>query len=83
MKLFVRTVLASAVAAGALAAAVAPASAAVSAEGAHAAAGAQAVVANPKAIKAAAYNQARSILANAGSQTAASRIPSTGRTMCR
>lgn len=71
MKITVRTGLAAAVAAGAVAAAVAPASAAIGAENARAATRAHAVAANPKAIKPAAYNQARSILAKAGSQTAA------------
>ncbi|GHG53994.1 hypothetical protein [Streptomyces griseocarneus] len=79
MKLTVRTGIAAAVAVGALAVAVAPASAAVGGGDARAAAGAHAVVPNPKSIKPAAYNQARSILANAGSQTAAKSHPIHGK----
>ncbi|MEU1818823.1 hypothetical protein ABZ543_27080 [Streptomyces roseifaciens] len=79
MKLLVRTGLVAAVAAGAIAIAVAPASAAVGVVDAHAVAGAHAVAPNPKTIKAAAYNQARSILANAGSQTAAKSHPIHGK----
>ncbi|MFI9721580.1 hypothetical protein ACIHFE_18315 [Streptomyces sp. NPDC052396] len=74
---FARTGLAAVVTAGALALAVVPASAAVVST--HQAAGAHAVAANPKTIKAAAYNQARSILANAGSQTAAKSHPVHGK----
>ncbi|WP_269853556.1 hypothetical protein [Streptomyces sp. RPT161] len=47
----------------------------MSAENAPVAAGVHAVVANPQRISAAAYNQARSILAQAGSQTAAKSHP--------
>ncbi|GHF46629.1 MULTISPECIES: hypothetical protein [Streptomyces] len=71
MKSSIRTGLVAALAAGAVATAVVPASAAVTSGASHAVAGAHAVAANPKTIKPAAYNQARSILANAGSQTAA------------
>ncbi|MFF3631308.1 hypothetical protein [Streptomyces sp. NPDC002164] len=79
MKLIVRTGLAAVVAVGVVAAAVAPASAAFGPWRARAVAGAHAVAANPKAIKPAAYNQARSILANAGSQTAAKSHPVHGK----
>ncbi|MGW1864589.1 hypothetical protein ACWCPS_03390 [Streptomyces mauvecolor] len=80
MQFIVRTGMAAALAVGALAAVVAPASAsAVVADGAHAVSGAHPVVANPKTIKPAAYNQARSILANAGSQTAAKSHPVHGK----
>ncbi len=79
MKLIVRTGLAAAVAVGAFAVAVAPASAAVSTANAHTVTSAQAVVANPKTIKPAAYNQARSTLAKAGSQTAAKSHPIHGK----
>ncbi|WP_438289781.1 hypothetical protein [Streptomyces sp. HUAS TT7] len=79
MQFIVRTGIAAALAVGALAAVVAPASAAVVADGAHAVSGAHAVAANPKTIKPAAYNQARSILANAGSQTAAKSHPVHGK----
>lgn len=67
----IRTGLVAVLAAGAVATAVVPASAAVTAGTSHAVAGAHAVAANPKTIKPAAYNQARSILADAGSKTAA------------
>ncbi|MBO0654200.1 hypothetical protein J1792_15900 [Streptomyces triculaminicus] len=76
MKLTVRTGIAAVVAAGALAVAVAPASAAVAGD---VATGTHAVVPNPKSIKPAAYNQARSILAKAGSQTAAKSHPIHGK----
>ncbi|MFE5737808.1 hypothetical protein [Streptomyces celluloflavus] len=79
MKLIVRTGLAVAAAVGAIAVAVAPASAAIGTENAPAAASSHAVAANPKTIKPAAYNQARSILANAGSQTAAKSHPVHGK----
>ncbi|MFI6048933.1 hypothetical protein ACIBCO_02455 [Streptomyces violascens] len=78
MQFIVRTGIAAALAVGTLAAVVAPASAVV-ADGAHAVSGAHAVAANPKTIKPAAYNQARSILANAGSQTAAKSHPVHGK----
>ncbi|GAA4615252.1 hypothetical protein GCM10023195_67100 [Actinoallomurus liliacearum] len=71
MKLLVRTGLTVAAAVTVAAVASASASAAVGTENAHVAAGTHTVAANPKTIKPAAYNQARSILANAGSQTAA------------
>ncbi|MFF7727037.1 hypothetical protein [Streptomyces sp. NPDC008001] len=79
MKLITRTGIAAVLAAGAIAAAVVPASAAVSGAEHTAVAGAHSVVANPKTIKAAAYNQARSILAAAGSQTAAKSHPVHGK----
>uniref|UniRef100_A0AAU2UWL6 Uncharacterized protein n=1 Tax=Streptomyces sp. NBC_00003 TaxID=2903608 RepID=A0AAU2UWL6_9ACTN len=79
MQFIVRTGIAAAIAVGALAAVVAPASAAVVADGAHSVSGAHAVAANPKTIKPAAYNQARSILAKAGSQTAAKSHPIHGK----
>ncbi|GAA2722815.1 MULTISPECIES: hypothetical protein [Streptomyces] len=78
MKFIVRTGLAALLTAGAVATAVAPAVAAGTGH-APAVAGAHAVVANPKTIKAAAYNQARSILAKAGSQTAAKSHPIHGK----
>ncbi|MEV4433849.1 hypothetical protein [Streptomyces sp. NPDC049585] len=78
MKLIVRTGLAAVLAAGTIAAAVAPASAAVTG-GTGTVAGVHAAVANPKTIKAAAYNQARSILASAGSRTAAKSHPIHGK----
>lgn len=79
MNLIARTGLAAAVAVGAVATVVAPASAAVNADHARAESGTHAVAANPKTIKTAAYNQARSILANAGSQTAAKSHPIHGK----
>ncbi|WP_329461329.1 hypothetical protein [Streptomyces sp. NBC_01431] len=79
MKLIVRTGLAIVASAAALAAAALPASAAIAAENPGVGAVAHAVAANPKTIKAAAYNQARSILANAGSQTAAKSHPVHGK----
>lgn len=79
MNVIVRTGLTAAVAIGAIAAAVAPASAAVGTGNTHPVSGVHAVVANPKTIKAAAYNQARSILAKAGSQTAAKSHPIHGK----
>ncbi|MCA6091231.1 hypothetical protein LE181_03480 [Streptomyces sp. SCA3-4] len=78
MKFITRAGLAAAVATGAIAVAVAPASAAVGVGTGHAASSAH-VLANPKTIKPAAYNQARSILANAGSQTAAKSHPIHGK----
>ncbi|MCC3777779.1 hypothetical protein [Streptomyces sp. UNOB3_S3] len=79
MNLITRTGLAAVVAVGAVATVVAPASAAIGADHARAASGTHAVAANPKTIKPAAYNQARSILANAGSQTAAKSHPIHGK----
>ncbi|MFF9347049.1 hypothetical protein [Streptomyces sp. NPDC014734] len=79
MKLVVRTGLAAVAAVAAAAAVVAPASTAVATENTRVAAGAHTVAANPKAIKPAAYNQARSILAGAGSRTAAKSHPVHGR----
>ncbi|MEU1625603.1 hypothetical protein ABZ746_09800 [Streptomyces sp. NPDC020096] len=79
MKRIVQAGLAAVVAVGAVAAAVVPASAAIGIENARTVPGAHAVAANPKAIKPAAYNQARSILANAGSQTAAKSHPIHGK----
>ncbi|MFE3521355.1 hypothetical protein ACFXOD_07150 [Streptomyces sp. NPDC059161] len=76
MKLIVRTGLAIVVSAAALAAAALPA---IATENPGVGAVAHAVAANPKTIKAAAYNQARSILANAGSQTAAKSHPVHGK----
>ncbi|GHC40870.1 hypothetical protein [Streptomyces cinnamoneus] len=78
MKFITRAGLAAAVATGAIAVAVAPASAAVGVGNGHTASSAH-VLANPKTIKPAAYNQARSILANAGSQTAAKSHPIHGK----
>ncbi|MFE6054310.1 hypothetical protein ACFQ6N_26455 [Kitasatospora sp. NPDC056446] len=72
-----RNALAIVVTAGALGAAVAPV--AVAAEQAPPTAGVQAQVRNPKTVKADAYNQARSILAKAGSQTAAKSHPVHGK----
>ncbi|MEV5506464.1 hypothetical protein [Streptomyces orinoci] len=71
-----RIAVAAAVTMGVATMAVAPASAAVAT--AHSPRTA-AVAANPKTIKAAEYNQARSILANAGSQTAAKSHPVHGK----
>ncbi|WP_250304956.1 hypothetical protein OG204_01870 [Streptomyces sp. NBC_01387] len=79
MKLIIRTWLTTAVAVGALASAVAPASATIGTGNARVVTSAHTVAANPKAIKPAAYNQARSILANAGSQTAAKSHPVHGK----
>ncbi|MGW7002695.1 hypothetical protein ACWGCW_07665 [Streptomyces sp. NPDC054933] len=79
MKRIVQAGLAAVVAVGAVAAAVVPASAAIGIENARTVPGAHAVAANPKAIKPAAYNQARSLLANAGSQTAAKSHPIHGK----
>lgn len=79
MKLIVQTGLAAVVAVGVVATAVAPASAALGPGSARTAADARPAVANPKTIKAAAYNQARSILTNAGSQTAAKSHPVHGK----
>ncbi|MFF4185030.1 hypothetical protein ACFYZ9_17700 [Streptomyces sp. NPDC001691] len=79
MQFIARTGLATVLAVGAFAAAVAPASAAVAVDGARTVSGAHAIAANPKTIKPAAYNQARSILANAGSQTAAKSHPVHGK----
>ncbi|MFD8751488.1 hypothetical protein ACFV0O_11000 [Kitasatospora sp. NPDC059577] len=72
-----RNALAVLVTAGALCAAAAPV--ATAAEQAQPVAGVQAQVRNPKTVKADAYNQARSILANAGSQTAAKSHPIHGK----
>lgn len=79
MKFVVRTGLVVAVAAAAVAVAVAPASAVIGAETDHVVVAGAQVRANPKTIKPAAYNQARSILANAGSQTAAKSHPIHGK----
>ena len=79
MKLIVRTGLAIVASVAALTAAALPASAAIAAEHPGVGAVAHAVAANPKTIKAAAYNQARSILAKAGSQTAAKSHPVHGK----
>ncbi|MEV7599461.1 hypothetical protein AB0O91_18990 [Kitasatospora sp. NPDC089797] len=73
MNRIVRNALATVLTAGALTAAVAPA--AMAAERAPSVAGVQAQVRNPKTVKAADYNQARSTLANAGSKTAAKSHP--------
>ncbi|MFJ9845675.1 hypothetical protein ACIRYZ_35600 [Kitasatospora sp. NPDC101155] len=73
----VRSALTTLVAAGALTAAVAPV--AMAAEQTRSVARVQAQVRNPKTVKADAYNQARSILANAGSQTAAKSHPIHGK----
>ncbi|MEV5240720.1 hypothetical protein AB0K89_16705 [Streptomyces cinnamoneus] len=78
MKFITRAGLAAAVATGAIAVAVAPASAAVGVGTGHTASSAH-VLANPNTIKPAAYNQARSILANAGSKTAAKSHPIHGK----
>jgi hypothetical protein len=59
--------------------AVAPASAAIGAETDQVVVADSQVRANPKTIKPAAYNQARSILANAGSQAAAKSHPIHGK----
>ncbi|WP_235482982.1 hypothetical protein [Streptomyces roseoverticillatus] len=80
MKLIVRTGLVAAAALGAVATAVIPASAAVVTDGPRPVAGAHAVTPNPKTIKAADYNQARSTLAKAGSKTAAKSHPVHGKT---
>ncbi|MEU9042768.1 MULTISPECIES: hypothetical protein [unclassified Kitasatospora] len=77
MDRILRNVLVAAAAAGALGIAAAPA--AMAAEQAQPVAGVQAQVRNPKTVKADAYNQARSILANAGSQTAAKSHPIHGK----
>ncbi|MFG2844940.1 hypothetical protein ACGF12_17475 [Kitasatospora sp. NPDC048296] len=77
MNRIVRSALTTVVAAGALTAAVAPV--AMAAEQTRSVAGVQAQVRNPKTVKADAYNQARSILANAGSQTAAKSHPIHGK----
>ncbi|MFE5582886.1 hypothetical protein [Kitasatospora sp. NPDC056531] len=77
MNRIVRSALTAVVAAGALTAAVAPV--AMAAEQTRSVAGVQAQVRNPKTVKADAYNQARSILANAGSQTAAKSHPIHGK----
>lgn len=79
MKLIVRTAIAAAVTIGVVAVAGAPASAVIGTGNARAAAGAHTVATNPKTVKPAAYNQARSILANAGSQTAAKSHPVHGK----
>ncbi|MFB7633568.1 hypothetical protein ACFC0M_21870 [Streptomyces sp. NPDC056149] len=79
MKPLIRTGVVAALAAGALAAAVLPAAAAASAESARPATGAHRALANPQRVSAAAYNQARSILAQAGSQTAAKSHPVHGK----
>ncbi|RKT17745.1 hypothetical protein BX285_2135 [Streptomyces sp. 1114.5] len=83
MDRLLRNTLAIVVTAGALGIAAAPvATAADQAQpmaGVQAAAGVQAQVRNPKTVKADAYNQARSILANAGSQTAAKSHPIHGK----
>ncbi|MEV5283067.1 hypothetical protein [Streptomyces sp. NPDC051994] len=79
MKLIVRTGLAIVASVAALTAAALPASAAIATEHPGVGAVAHAVAANPKTIKAAAYNQARSILAKAGSQTAAKSHPVHGK----
>ncbi|MFJ8625723.1 hypothetical protein ACIRD3_23130 [Kitasatospora sp. NPDC093550] len=73
----VRNALVTLVAAGALTAALAPV--ATAAEQARTATRAPARPANPKTVKADAYNQARSILAQAGSQTAAKSHPIHGK----
>ncbi|MEV7772591.1 hypothetical protein [Kitasatospora sp. NPDC086791] len=72
-----RNALAVLVTTGALSAVAAPL--ATAAEQAPAVAGVQAQIRNPKTVKADAYNQARSILANAGSQTAAKSHPIHGK----
>ncbi|MGW3040152.1 hypothetical protein ACWC9T_08910 [Kitasatospora sp. NPDC001159] len=77
MNRIVRNALATVVLTGALTAAVAPV--AMAAEQTRSVAGVQAQVRNPKTVKADAYNQARSILANAGSQTAAKSHPIHGK----
>ncbi|MFH8382999.1 hypothetical protein ACH4E7_18925 [Kitasatospora sp. NPDC018058] len=77
MNRIVRNALATVVMTGALTAAVAPV--AMAAEQTRSVAGIQAQVRNPKTVKADAYNQARSILANAGSQTAAKSHPIHGK----
>ncbi|MFH9351446.1 hypothetical protein [Kitasatospora sp. NPDC017646] len=76
MNRIVRSALVTVVAAGALTAAVAPV--AMAAEQTQSVARVQAQLSNPKTVKAAAYNQARSILAQAGSQTAAKSHPAHG-----
>ncbi|MFD9685348.1 hypothetical protein ACFWXO_06260 [Kitasatospora sp. NPDC059088] len=76
MNRLVRNALVTVVAAGALTAAVAPV--AMAADQTRTAGTAQARLANPKTVKAAAYNQARSTLAQAGSQTAAKSHPAHG-----
>ncbi|MBT2387565.1 hypothetical protein [Streptomyces sp. ISL-11] len=75
----VRIGLAAAATVGALAVAVAPASAAVATAPAHTVAGAQAATPNPNTVKAAAFNQARSILAGAGAASAAKTHPVHGK----
>ncbi|MFJ2867306.1 hypothetical protein [Kitasatospora sp. NPDC087314] len=77
MKRIVRNALVTVAAAGALGVAVAPA--AMAAEQAQPVAGVQAQLRNPKTVKADAYNQARSILAKAGSQSAAKSHPVHGK----
>ncbi|MFF2141355.1 hypothetical protein [Kitasatospora sp. NPDC058190] len=77
MNRIVRSALTTVVVAGALTAAAAPV--AMAAEQTRSVAGVQAQVRNPKTVKADAYNQARSILANAGSQTAAKSHPIHGK----
>ncbi|MGW2374677.1 MULTISPECIES: hypothetical protein [Kitasatospora] len=76
MNRIVRNALVTVVTAGALTAAVAPV--AMATEQTRSVAGVQAQINNPKTVKAAAYNQARSILAQAGSQTAAKSHPAHG-----
>ncbi|WP_199807883.1 hypothetical protein [Streptomyces sp. NRRL S-350] len=78
MDRLLRNTLVAAAAVGALGIAAAPAATAAT-EQAQPVAGVQAQVRNPKTVKADAYNQARSILAHAGSQTAAKSHPVHGK----
>ncbi|MFJ7908859.1 hypothetical protein [Kitasatospora sp. NPDC096204] len=71
-----RNALATVIVTGALTAAAAPA--ALAAEQAPTTAGVRAELRNPKTIKVADYNQARSTLINAGSKTAAKSHPAHG-----
>ncbi|MFE7526574.1 hypothetical protein ACFU7Y_12695 [Kitasatospora sp. NPDC057542] len=71
-----RNALATVIVTGALTAAAAPA--AVAAEQTQSTAGARAELRNPKTIKVADYNQARSTLINAGSRTAGKSHPAHG-----
>ncbi|MEU8584591.1 hypothetical protein [Streptomyces abikoensis] len=79
MNLIARTGLVAAITVGAVAAVVAPASAAIGADHARAMSGTHAVLANPKTVKAADYNEARTTLIQAGSRTAASSHPVHGK----